>query len=354
MLNLPLFIPFYTIPKWKDGMARLNCQRTKNYYEKMDSITQAVLGAAIGEAVLGNKIGHKGAIIGAVIATIPDLDVMLYLFYDSFDMLSIHRGVSHSIVFSLIGASLIAYVMSKIKWTSEIKYKTLWILAWLALFTHILLDTFTAYGTQLLLPFSDKRIGFDSINIVDPIYTVPLIIGLALSLFVAKNSMPRGMPNTWGLIISSAYLLLTLGVKQQVNNHFKEELTKQNISYQSLLTVPVGIASISWYGVAKTEDSLYMHKYSIIEDKCLPFEVFPINDHLLSEINPKIAHKMKWFAKGFYTLEKSREKIRIYNLQVDMRGIVNRGHHRAPTVGYFEVSNINSKHFEFSSGSLKD
>ena len=46
----------------------------------MDSITQAVLGAAIGEAVLGKKIGNKGAILGAAVATIPDLDVALYLF----------------------------------------------------------------------------------------------------------------------------------------------------------------------------------------------------------------------------------------------------------------------------------
>jgi inner membrane protein len=69
----------------------------------MDSITQGVLGAAIGEAILGKKIGSKGAIIGAIVATIPDLDVILYLFYSKFEMLSIHRGFSHSIVFSILG-----------------------------------------------------------------------------------------------------------------------------------------------------------------------------------------------------------------------------------------------------------
>ena len=59
----------------------------------MDSITQGVLGAAIGETMLGKKIGNKGAIIGAIVATIPDLDVILYLFYDKFEMLSIHRRI---------------------------------------------------------------------------------------------------------------------------------------------------------------------------------------------------------------------------------------------------------------------
>ena len=123
----------------------------------MDSITQAVLGAAIGEAVLGKKIGNKGAILGAAVATIPDLDVALYLFYDKFEMLSIHRGYSHSILFSIIGVFLIAYILQRIKWTDTVGYWRRWIFTWLALFTHMLLDAFMAYGTQLFLPFSDKR-----------------------------------------------------------------------------------------------------------------------------------------------------------------------------------------------------
>ena len=140
----------------------------------MDSITQAALGAAIGEATLGKHIGNKGAVLGAIVATIPDLDVALYLFYDKFEMLSIHRGFSHSVVFSIIGAVSIAYVLQRMKWTKMVSYQKLWIFTWLALFTHMLLDTFTAYGTQLLLPFSDARIGFDSVNVVDPVYTIPL------------------------------------------------------------------------------------------------------------------------------------------------------------------------------------
>ena len=52
----------------------------------MDSLTQATLGAAIGQALLGKKIGGKAAILGAVVATIPDLDVALYLFYSKFEM----------------------------------------------------------------------------------------------------------------------------------------------------------------------------------------------------------------------------------------------------------------------------
>ena len=93
----------------------------------MDSITQAALGASVGEAILGKPLGSKGALIGAIIATIPDLDIIFYLFYDKFEMLSIHRGLSHSILFSILGAFLITFVLQRLKWTKKVGYKRLWI-----------------------------------------------------------------------------------------------------------------------------------------------------------------------------------------------------------------------------------
>ncbi len=317
----------------------------------MDSLTQAALGAAIGEAVLGEKIGNKGAVLGAIIATIPDLDVALYLVYNKFEMLSIHRGYSHSILFSIIGAFLITYILQQTKWANGLSYQRLWIFTWLALFTHMLLDTFTAYGTQLLLPFSDARIGFDSINVVDPVYTLPLLIGLLSSLFVFKDKPSKAVYNYIGIAVSTLYLLATLGVKNHVKEHFRTALAQKNIAYDSLLTMPVGIANINWYGVAKTKDGLYMHKYSILHDAEFPFEYFPINDHLLEGVNLEVVHKMKWFAKGFYTVAKDKENIRFYNLQVDMRGIINNGDLKAPTAGYFEITPALDGGFEFSSGS---
>jgi inner membrane protein len=316
----------------------------------MDSLTQAALGAAIGEALLGKKIGSKGALLGAIVATVPDLDIALYLVYDKFEMLSIHRGYSHSILFSILGAFLLVYVLQRIKWTKQVSYQRLWIFSWLALFTHMLLDAFTAYGTQLLLPFSNERVGFDSINIVDPVYTVPLLIGLLGSLAFFRNKPSRAVFNYVGIAISTLYLISTLGIKNQVDNYFKTALAKQDIAYNSLLTVPVGIASINWYGVAKTDTGLYLSKYTLRENDDLVFEYFPINEHLLDKIPPLAAETMRWFAKGNYTVTAEQEKIRIYNLQVDMRGIVKEGDQKAPTVGYFEITPQANGEFIFSSG----
>jgi len=275
------------------------------------------------------------------------------LFYDKFEMLSIHRGFSHSIVFSIIGAFLIAYVLQRIKWTKLVSYQRLWIFAWLALFTHMLLDTFTAYGTQLFLPFSDWRVGFDSINVVDPVYTVPLLTGLICSLFIFKNKPSRAVYNHIGIVISTLYLLGTLGVKNHVEEHFKTELAEQNINYHSLLTMPVGIANINWYGVAKTSEGLYMQKYSVLNNDQVPFEYFPSNDYLLEGVNPELVDRMKWFAKGFYTVEKNDDQLRFYNLQVDMRGIIVTNGIKAPTAGYFVIIPQENGGFEFTSGTHK-
>lgn len=143
----------------------------------MDSITQAALGAAIGQAALGKKVGAKGAIAGAIVATIPDLDVALRLFYSSYDMLRIHRGLSHSLLFGLLGALLVAFIMQRFRGFREVTFVRLWMFSALCLITHSLLDYCTSYGTQLFLPFSDARLGLDTVNVVDPVYTIPLLVG---------------------------------------------------------------------------------------------------------------------------------------------------------------------------------
>ncbi|WP_053002440.1 metal-dependent hydrolase [Kordia jejudonensis] len=318
----------------------------------MDSITQAVLGAAIGEVALGKKIGNKGAIAGAIVATIPDLDVILHLFYTKFEMLSIHRGYSHSIVCSIIGALLLTFILSKIKWFDQISFKRCLLFVWLCLITHMLLDAFTAYGTQLLLPFSDRRIGFDSINVVDPLYTIPMIIGLIASCWLYRSHKNRSKFTTYGLWISSIYLLCTLLHKEIVATTIAARFAKNNIHYTELLTMPVGIANINWYGVAKTNDSLYMCKYNGFSNTDEAITVFPINDQYLQEIDQHVATKMRWFAKGFYTVTKQHDTIRVYNLQVDMRGIVIEGNQKVPTVGYFKIVRQNGT-FVFSSGSVQ-
>jgi len=315
----------------------------------MDSITQATLGAAIGQAMLGKKISGKAAIIGAVIATIPDLDVLLLPFYNDLERISVHRGFSHSIVFSVICAFLIAYILSKIKWTSQFGYWKIALFTWLTLFTHMLLDAFTAYGTQLYLPFSDYRVSFDSVNIVDPVYTIPLLLGLIITMYYHRNGKLSNA-NRIGLIVSTLYLLFTLGHKVHVGENIKYELAEQGINYSTLKTIPVGIGNVNWYGVAKSQDSLFIGKYSDLNHNHIDFHAFPINDVLLDKIDQRLADRLKWFSQDFYTVAEHNGKIRLYNLQCDMQGVRTFGEYKAPTAFYFEVETLPNDQFELTTG----
>lgn len=319
----------------------------------MDSITQATLGAAIGQAILGRKIGGKAAALGAVIATIPDLDVVLLPFYDSLQRISIHRGYSHSILFSILGALILTYILKRIKWTKEFSVLRLFVFTWMALFTHILLDAFTSYGTQLFLPFSDYRVSFDSITIIDPFYTLPLLIGVLITLYQQYKNKKWSQANNVGLMISTIYLIFTLWHKQQINDSIKDELKKQNITYQSLKTIPVGIGNINWYGVAKSNHELFIGKFSDLEDNEIVFHSFPINDQLLDKIDSDLIARLKWFSQGYYTVAIENGTIRLYNLQCDMQGVRTYGIYKAPTAFYFEITPHSNGSYELSSGMHK-
>ncbi|MFZ9941921.1 MAG: metal-dependent hydrolase, partial [Luteolibacter sp.] len=137
----------------------------------MDSITQAVLGAAVGECFLGKKIGNRALAWGALFGTLPDLDIVISPFLDTAAKLWWHRGPSHSLAIMIAAAWFVSPWLVKL-WRREkvSRARAAWFIfgAWS---THVLIDCFTVYGTLVLWPFSDARIGFNHLFIVDPLFT---------------------------------------------------------------------------------------------------------------------------------------------------------------------------------------
>jgi inner membrane protein len=120
----------------------------------MDSLTQVVLGGAVGYAVLGNKVGRKAAIYGAILGTLPDLDVFLP-YGGEVEAFTYHRGFSHSLLVHLLISPLIVWLITACHQGTAV-YKKHWFwLVFLCLSTHAVLDSFTVYGTQLLWPITE-------------------------------------------------------------------------------------------------------------------------------------------------------------------------------------------------------
>src|SRR5699024_7580414 len=173
----------------------------------MDSFTQIVLGAAVGEAALGKKVGNKALLYGAIAGTIPDLELLSRYFVSTLTPLEIHLWYTHSILFAVFGGMLFGWLVSL--WKKKASWKQWYWMFFLGFFTHSWLDAHTSWGTQIFWPFG-YQISFRNIFVIDPLYTIPFAVFLLLAWFSPVGSVRRSRYNWWGLGVSSAYLLVVI------------------------------------------------------------------------------------------------------------------------------------------------
>ena len=176
----------------------------------MDSLTQIVLGAATAEAVIGKKTGNKALLFGAIAGTIPDLDVLAAPLLSDIEGLVFHRSFSHSLLFVVLGAWLFSYVSWKAFRWKNLEYKDLFWTFSLCFLTHILLDTCTTFGTQLLWPFTTYGFALYNVFVVDPFYTVPFLLILIAIMFLKRDNTWRRKLNWIAITLSTSYLIAGL------------------------------------------------------------------------------------------------------------------------------------------------
>ena len=344
----------------------------------MDSLTQIVLGAAVGEIALGKKIGNRALLWGAIGGTIPDLDVLSGLFVSPIQELAFHRGFSHSMVFGVLGGIGFGWLIDKIYKSPYHKYIAS--LGWLlipfgvlffvsriferdmnlatlgtmlavlaafgyrlyrkynatsfslptasrqewqklmfwAIFTHPLLDCFTTYGTQLFLPFSDYRVAFNSVAVADPIYTVPFLICVIAISFIHRTKGVRRKLSWVGISLSSLYLLVTVFNKSRINNIWENTLEKQGITYTRYMTSPTILNNVLWNCLADTPEGILYGQYSFFDkEKEVSFELFPKNETLLTDAkNDTTIKTLKWFSNGYFIVTQlSGDTIQVNDLR---------------------------------------
>lgn len=276
----------------------------------MDSLTQIVLGAAVGEAVLGKKVGNKAMLYGAIAGTIPDLDVLANYFTDTITAIEIHRGFTHSIFFSVFFAPVFGWLVYKIEKKSGVGWKGWsWLFFW-ALITHPILDGFTTWGTQFFWPF-EYRVAFKNIFVIDPLYTVPFLFFLVLTMFQKRTSPKRKKYNRLGLIISSSYLVLTLVLKGVTYKKFTNALDEQQIAYTKIQTKPGPLNTVLWVANVETENAFLIGDYSFFDSQPIEFHSFPKNHHLLGDWieKPNVQRLIKIAEDGWFTISEKEGKL---------------------------------------------
>ncbi|MEL6668802.1 MAG: metal-dependent hydrolase [Bacteroidota bacterium] len=343
----------------------------------MDSLTQIVLGAAVGEATLGRKLGNRAMLWGGIAGTLPDLDVFANMATDPISALVYHRSFTHSMVFAALAAPIMGWATYLLYKHSRKEpdehsqsgryagqmlglalafYLLLWLgselvpleifglpqvaayitgamvsiylvvylrerwrknpsraeavspLAWTGLFfaailTHPLLDCCTMYGTQLLQPFNNLRVAWNNIAVADVFYTLPFLFFLVLAARRAQATRSRARLNRLGLIVSSAYLLLTAAHYFWVEHILHQSLEEQGIAHERAIHGPTLLTNFLWQATAETEDDNYwISDYSFFDARrrFQPFKQLEGRQELLSDLeDTRTVRLLRYFTNDY-------------------------------------------------------
>ncbi len=285
----------------------------------MDTVTQIALGAAVGEAVLGRRLGNRAILWGGLCGLFPDLDVLIP-FEDPVKAFTYHRGFSHSIFVLSALTPIFTWLILKIHPTTHREHARWFSLVFLALITHVLLDCLTVYGTQILWPLPTPPVMWSTIFIIDPAYSVPLILGVCTALIMSRKKRLGHRFNTICLVLSTLYLSWSIGAKLYVDKVANDSLVKQNISYRQLLTVPTPFNTLLWRVLVMDDQGYYEGFYSLMdENNTIRFANYASNPQLLDGLGdhwPVI--RLEWFTHGFYSVQNRGGDIVLSDLRMGL------------------------------------
>ncbi len=344
----------------------------------MDSFTQIVLGAAVGELAAGKQLGNRAMWWGALAGTIPDLDVSSSLVADPITGLAFHRCVTHSLFYAALASPLLAWMVQALypasgeipeRWpvrygipatlavylvlvfgsyASPTPLAGVWVYSalvaaltvvvpwlvwgfrqnrsrratphadyrhWLMLFalgigTHPLLDCFTTYGTQLLQPFDELRVAWNTISVVDPAYTLPFLVCLLAASRLVRDTKARRAWTWAGVLLSTGYLAFTGYHLLRVRNQVAADLAAADIPYERFIATPTLFQNVLWSVAIDQGDTLRLGRLGYLDE---PFRLdterlmaFPRRRELIDDLRTERAVGVAtWFSDGYYTVSRA-------------------------------------------------
>lgn len=259
----------------------------------------------MGELLLGRKLGNRALAWGALFGTLPDLDVVVAPLLDNAGNLWWHRGPSHSLLVMVLAAWLLSPWLAK-RWKNDKVTRGQaagFIFATWS--THVLIDCVTVYGTSVLWPFSDHRVGFNHLFIIDFFYTLPMLVALVWLAFLRdKKQLPkRRRLNAWGLGISTAYALLSVGMKFIASAGFHADLERRGVSYERRMEAPTPFNIVLWRAVVDRGDELWVGYRTVFESRDSPvrWTVYPRGAGALEELaRLREVRRVQWFSDGWW------------------------------------------------------
>lgn len=281
----------------------------------MDSITQAVLGGTIAVAVTRGKEPRKAVMWGAIIATLPDLDVLIQ--YDNpLDRIVAHRTWTHSWFVHTAIAPVLAALFHRT--VGHWSMGTWWLLVWLALTTHSGIDACTVFGTDLFWPFAKSTVIGGSVFIIDPAYTIFLLFAYIFALW-RPQSTKLWTFSVFALAFSSAYLMWGFIVKSRLHTQAMDDLAKQGIKTERLLVQATPFNTLLWRILVIDGESYYEGYYSVLDSTNAKITVkkHPRKYSLLTDLkDTKAVNQLEGFNHGYYSVKQTGASIVVSDLRM--------------------------------------
>lgn len=285
----------------------------------MDSVTQFVLGAGVASLGLGPKLGWRAVLTGGLIATLPDLDSLVP--YESrLDAVTHHRGFSHSLFVQTLVSPALAYGVYRFFKKDQLGWWQVWLTVWLCLITHSLLDSLTTYGTQLFWPFNfGPPVAVPSIFIIDPIYTLLLLVGVIGFGIYAKRrpSRARRFSQVF-MILGTLYLGAGLSAHMIVKARAMALPQLQNMLVH---VQPTPFNILYWQVLAVDDAKMLLGTTSVFRNcQLIDFKTLDRSSKVSSLPSPlpEDVKRFEWFTGGFYTYREGVTGVSISDLRMGL------------------------------------
>lgn len=229
----------------------------------MDPLTQGVVGVTAAQLVSERKHKVAAALIGFFSGMAADLDVLISSSTDPLLFLEFHRHFTHSLIFIPVGALLCTLVFRLLFYSwfkrHDFDFKSTYVFSLLGYATHALLDACTTYGTQLLWPFSDMRVAWNNVSVIDPLFTVPLMALVFTASYKRSNAL------AWiGACYAFTYLGLGVLQNQRAENVAEQLALSRGHTPLNLGVKPSMANLIVWKSVYEYDGRYYIDAIRVV------------------------------------------------------------------------------------------
>ncbi len=293
----------------------------------MDLVTHGLLGATVAQVGFSQKFSKKAAFYGFVLGLFPDIDVLSSLL-GPWISIKFHRGPLHSVFVLALLTFPIAWFAKKISNSDEKIFSWIQLTFW-CLLSHTIIDWFTSYGTLLFWPITSKRFALDSLPIIDPFFSFPLLLSTFYGFLTYANPIKKKHLAIVAILLSFGYNFFGYLNSRTCIKFAENQLCSEGSKYLEIRATPTLLNTLLYRIIIKKQNHRYKIAYLNVLNKpnrLLWTDFDSDNNQLTKEAYESEKGKLfSWFSMGFCAakIENQNEKIAVKMNDLRYGSIIN-------------------------------